>query len=387
MSQSDHPDPFKEARTNTGVQEIDDQNDPVAMVLRLKDVRKCARNWETYSSQARAGRIVVPSEVNIRDIRQVPFELDPPLHGEFRQIMDPWFKRPLEEGYQNALREQIRTLIQAANNSDAVEAVHDFSLPLQSRALTLLLNVPFEEAETYISWGTHVFRSEDNPLDAGKAQVLYDYIDQKMDEAEANPGDDLFSVLLASTVEGRPVTREEVMGAIVLTFAGGRDTVINMVTNTLAYLADHPEALERLRSEPEIHRRAIEELIRYFSPLTHMGRVATEESSVCEHAVKKDSRISLCWASANRDDTVFERPNEVVLDRKVNPHISFGFGHHNCLGATHARTILKILIEELCENVGRIQIKDQEENIEHWGPFDRKVGYNNIQLAFDALTS
>ncbi|WP_049720964.1 cytochrome P450 [Gilvimarinus polysaccharolyticus] len=384
MKPSDHLDPFQQARTEQGVSKIDDQNDPVNMVLRLKDVRKCAHNWKTYSSEATPGRIVVPSEVNIRDTRQIPFEVDPPKHSAFRELLDPWFKRPLQDKYRDKLRKQISTLIDDVNQQDSIEAIYNFSLLLQSRALTVLMNTPESEAETFISWGTHVFRSEDDPLDAAKAQQLYDYIDQKIDEAEANPSDDLFSTLLAAEVDGERLAREQIKGIIILTFAGGRDTVINMVTNTLAYLADHPESLQRLRDEPEIHTRAIEELIRYFSPLTHMGRVATEDAQVCEHAVKADSRISLCWASANRDETVFENPNEVVLDRKLNPHVAFGFGHHNCLGATHARTIMHILIEQLVSKVDHIDFINAEENIEQWGDSKRKVGYHKLHLTFNA---
>ncbi|MDR7089256.1 MULTISPECIES: cytochrome P450 [Cellvibrio] len=374
------PDPFEQARAKQGVGFIDDQNDPVMMVLRHKDLRKCAHDWKTFSSAATPGRIVVPSEVNIRDIRQVPFEVDPPLHGDYRAFLEPWLKRPLEETYRQALRQQISALVQESLQQDSIEAIYDFALPLQSRALTILLNIPYEEADLFISWGTHVFRSEDNPLDGSKAQVLYNYIDKKIAAAEKSTSDDIFSVLLATELQGRKLTHDEIKGIIVLTFAGGRDTVINMVTNTLAYLGENPESLTRLRKEPEIHNRAIEELIRYFSPLTHMGRVATKDSEVCGHAVKNDTRISLCWASANRDATVFENPNEVVLDRKLNPHVGFGFSHHNCLGATHARVIMQILLDELCQQVDKITLGDAQENIENWGEFQRKVGYHKLQL-------
>jgi len=168
---------------------------------------------------------------------------------------------------------------------------------------------------------------------------------------------------------------------MILTFAGGRDTVINAVTNTIAYFADHPESLARLRDEPEIINRSVEELVRYFAPLTHMGRVVQQDTFVCEHALKADTRASLCWASANRDASVFERPNEVVLDRKLNPHVSFGFSHHNCLGATHARQILKILIAVLAENVSSIEVLESEDNIEEWGHFERKVGFHKLVVS------
>ena len=382
MKKSTFQDPFEVIRTEKGHTEVNDQDDPVTMILRHKDVRKTAHNWKTFQSGAEPGRIVVPSEVNIRDIRQIPFEVDPPQHKDYRGIVEPWFKRPREPEYQNKLKSIIDNLIDETISKGEVEVVHDFSLPLQSRALTVLLNTPFEEAETWISWGTHVFRSEDDPLDGSKANILYDYLDKKIAEAKENPGEDLYSVLLNSEFEGRKLTEEEVKGVMVLTFAGGRDTVINMITNTIAYLADYRESIERLRNEPEIIETAIEELIRYFTPLTQMGRVVTHDSRVCGHNAKKDTRVSLCWASANRDATVFENPNEIILDRKINPHVGFGFGVHNCLGATHARTIMKILLEILVNKVKSMEILDCVENIENLDAIKRKVGFQKLKVRF-----
>jgi cytochrome P450 len=356
----------------------------LAILLRHKDVRKTAHNWKTFQSGAAPGRIVVPSEVHIRDTRQIPFEVDPPMHGDYRAIVEPWFKRPLEAEYQEKLTTIISTIVDDVLKKDAVEVVSEFSLILQSRALTLLLNTPFSESETWISWGTHVFRSEGVALDGDKANILYDYIDKELERASKNPSDDLYSMLLASEINGKKLTKEEAKGVMILTFAGGRDTVINAVTNSIAYFAEHPESLKRLGNEPEIIGNAVEELIRYFSPLTHMGRVVTEDTQVCEHAIKADTRVSLCWASANRDANVFENANDIVLDRKLNPHVGFGFSHHNCLGATHARTIMKTLLPILAKKVKSIDIQDYKENIENLDEFKRKVGFDNITVKFNA---
>ncbi len=385
MEKSKLSDPFEKARLEKGFGEMNDQNDPVTMLLRLKDVRKGAHNWKAFQSGAEPGRIVVPSEVNIRDVRQIPFEVDPPEHKSYRDLVEPWFKRPLEDAYKEKLTAQISEIVDEMLSKDTVEVVSGFSLRLQSRALTLLLNTSYEEAETWISWGTHVFRSEGEALDGDKANILYDYIDAQIDKAIDNPGNDLYSKLIASEVNGKKLTKEEIKGVMILTFAGGRDTVINAVTNSIAYFAEHPESLERIKNEPEITGKAVEELIRYFAPLTHMGRVVTKDTQVCEHAVKADARISLCWASANRDASVFENPNEIVLDRKLNPHVSFGFGTHNCLGATHARQIMKILLETLANKVKSIDIIDFKENIEDLDQFERKVGYDSIHVKFNSL--
>lgn len=384
MKFSEMPDPFAKVRANEGTATIDDQNDPVTMVMGLKDVRKCAHNWKTFQSGGEeVGRIVVPSEVAIRDTRQIPFEVDPPEHKGYRDLIEPWFKRPIDDEYQASLRNIIDELVEESCKLDNVEVVEEFALKLQSRALTLLLNIPYKESDIWIGWGTHVFRSEDSELDSDKANILYDYIDEQIDRAAKKPGDDLYSLLLNSEVNGKKLTKEEVKGVMILTFAGGRDTIINAVTNTIAYIAEHPEALVKLANQPEITSKAVEELVRYFSPLTHMGRVATEDTNICEHAAKANSRISLCWASANRDERVFENPNEIVLDRKLNPHVAFGFSTHNCLGATHARQLLAHLLSALAAKVTSIKIKNGQENIEIWQQFQRKVGFNSLNVQFN----
>ncbi|EIJ40740.1 cytochrome P450 [Galbibacter orientalis DSM 19592] len=382
MNQSEFIDPFNKARIEKGFGEMDDQNDPVVMLLRHKDVRKAAHDWKTFSSNAVPGRIVVPSEVNIRDTRQIPFEVDPPMHGDYRKILAPWFKRPLEDNYQKRLEKIIREALKETFIKPSTEVISEFALPIQSRALTLLLNVPYSEAKKWILWGTHVFRSEGEALDKDKASILYDYIDEEIDKAIANPSNDLYSMLLATEINGEKLTKEEIKGIIILTFAGGRDTVINAITNTIAYFAEHPSSLAMLKENPEIINNAVEELVRYFSPLTHMGREVTKNTTACEHAIKADTRVSLCWAAANRDENVFEDANTVKLDRKLNPHVGFGFSHHNCLGATHARQILRTLLKVLIAENVFIKIENSEENIEELGDFKRKVGFNKLHVQF-----
>jgi len=385
MNKSELPDPFEKSRLKTGIAEMNDQDDPVKMVLRYEDLRKIAKNYKLFSSETDPGRIVIPSEVNIRKTRQIPFELDPPAHTAYRAVVESWFRRPMEDEYYEKILIQVNVLLEEMLLKESFEVVEEFALVLQSRALTLLLNVPYEESEIWISWGTHVFRSEDTELDAEKANILYDYIDEKIQAAKKEPKEDLYKLLLEAQVDGKNLTDEEIKGVMVLTFAGGRDTIINAVTNAIAYLAEHPEALELLREKPELGGRAVEEMIRYFSPLTQMGRVVSNDTMICEHAVKANSRVSLCWASANRDESIFENANELVLDRRRNPHVGFGFSHHSCLGAFHTRQLLKSVLLTLAEKVERIKIFDYEDNIEDLGEFKRKVGFRNLKAKFEPL--
>jgi len=113
--------------------------------------------------------------------------------------------------------------------------------------------------------------------------------------------------------------------------------------------------------------------------------VVSKETSICGHAAKADSRVSLCWASANRDETTFTDPNEIDLERRINPHVAFGFGIHKCLGATHARQVLRTLLSVLSKKIKSIDLLDSEDKIEDWDDFQRKVGFESLKAKFNAL--
>ena len=170
------------------------------------------------------------------------------------------------------------------------------------------------------------------------------------------------------------------MGFGNLTFAGGRDTIIHSISSILAYLGSHPEAFEYLRQDPKRIVHASEEFFRAFMPLTHIGRVCPVDTNVHGVPVKAGGRVSLCWASANFDETVFEKPEEVRLDRKPNPHLSFGFGDHLCLGAPHARLILRTLLQKSVERVSSVRVLDAKARVENEECYERAVGYESLTV-------
>jgi cytochrome P450 len=277
----------------------------------------------------------------------------------------------------------IDRMLVAALGRESIEVVREFALPLQSRALTHLLNVPEAEAETWISWGTHVFRDGGDGQKKGAA--LETYLQRQFDQAAANPGEDFFSALTKAAYRGQRLAREEMMGFANLTFAGGRDTIIHSISSVLAYLGKNPKALEFLRQDPQRIVLASEEFFRVFMPLTHIGRVCPVETDVHGVTVKPGGRVSLCWASANQDEAVFNAPDEVRLDRKPNPHLSFGFGAHLCLGAPHARLLLRTLLQKCTERVAGITVLAAKERVENEASYQRTLGYESLTVKLSPL--
>ena len=370
-------DPFREARLKDGVLKCPFQGETLPMILRHADVREAAKDWKTFSSDA-PFRVPIPSEEAVRSMRQLPIETNPPEHTEYRAIVEPFFQRAKQSEVIAKVEALIAELLAKALASESIEVVNDFALPVQSRALTYLLNMPEAEADTWIGWGVHVFKVTGGEFKKGN--VLEDYLHAQLDRAEASPGEDLFSALVKARYRGRPLTREEMMGFGNLTFAGGRDTIIHSISNIMAYLGQNPAAFEYLRADPKRLVHAGEEFVRVFMPLTHIGRVCPVETDVHGVKVPPGGRVSLGWASANFDETVFDSPEEIRLDRKPNPHISFGFGTHLCLGAPHARLIVRSLLEALTERVAKIEVLVAKPHIEHEAEYERANGYDSLTV-------
>ncbi len=347
------------------------------MILRHADVRASAKDWHTFSSDA-PFRVPIPSEEKLRSMRQLPIETDPPEHGDFRKIVDPFFRRPKSPEMVAQVESLVDELLGHALARPSIEVVRELALPLQSRALTYLLDVPEEEADTWITWGIHVFRDGDP-----KTGALETYLCERFDRAEREPGDDFFSALTRASVRGVPLTREQMMGFANLAFAGGRDTVIQSVASAVAYLAENPDALTYLREDPKRIVHASEELFRAFMPLTHIGRVCPTDGDLLGEPVAAGGRVSLCWSSANFDEDVFERPAEIRLDRKPNPHLSFGFGPHLCLGAAHARLIMRTVLAQCARRVGALTVLAAERHVEVEAAYERANGFDSLEVRFD----
>jgi len=374
------PDPFRADRQTSGVRAFVADDETIPMILRHGDVRQAAKDWQTYSSDA-AFRVPIPSEEHLRSVRQLPIETDPPEHTDYRRLVEPFFLRAKQPAFVARVESIAARLLDEAVARDAVDVVSELALPLQSRALTVLLNVPEAEAERFIAWGVHVFHGEHG---VRQARELEAYLGGEFDRAEADPGDDFYGRLTRATYQGRLLSREEKLGFANLMFAGGRDTVIHSVATAIGYLAEHPEAFAFLREDPSRIVHASEEFFRAFMPLTHISRTCPAETEVHGMTVPAGGRVSLCWASANLDETVFEAADEVQLDRRPNPHVSFGFGAHLCLGAAHARTVMKAVLRLLCERVGQLRVVSKRDRVEQTASYERPLGYESLNVAFEA---
>ncbi|WOO40621.1 cytochrome P450 [Rubellicoccus peritrichatus] len=376
----DHSDPFRKARTQEGVLNVDCDGENVPLVLRHEDAKETAKDWETFSSDNPL-MCVLHSEADVRGVRQLPLEIDPPDHADFRALVQPLFNKPRSDAkFIAAIEQMIDKMVRDAVSLGEIEAVRGFVLPMQSKALALLLGMPESEADIWISWGLHVFHDRDD--DAGDGHLLEQYTGSRFKQAEKEPGGDFFSYLNEVEFRGRKLTFDEKQGFANVTFAGGRDTIINTAASIFAHLAEDPDSLSFLREDESRINLAGEEFVRYVSPLTAITRKCPHMAKLAEQEVPEGGRVAICWPSANRDETVFEDPDELKLDRDPNPHIGYGFGRHNCLGAHHARLLFRSLMKSLCKHVERMVLIESEPKMEKESSYERQVGYESVHVRF-----
>jgi len=373
-------DPFGPARAAGGF--VGDFNGEVMPVLtRWRDLRAAARDWQRFSNDG-PGRVPVPDETDIRSLRQLPIEIDPPAHGAYKALVKDWFRRPLED---DALAARIaaiaRDRVTAALAAGPVEVVQAISLPIQSHALAALFGLPAEEAEVWTGWGFHAFKTKGRN-DPSKAAMLMRRIEGYVDAGRDGADETFFDHLASARLDGRPLTRVEKLGFSHVAFAGGRDTLIHTMSGAMWHLSRTPSDLDRLRAEPDLLARATEEFVRFFSPLTHIGRICTREDEVVGHPRQPGERIALCWAAANFDDSTFEDPLTLRIDRAQNPHVGFGAGDHACLGAAHARAVMRALLSALTDQIARIELHDATPGSRDIGGITRSQGFTRLTLTF-----
>jgi cytochrome P450 len=325
-----------------------EDGDEIVYVQSYRALRQTARDWAQFSNDA-LGRIQIPAEDKTRAFRQYPIETDPPAHTAYRALVQPMFNKPFDPAYIAPIEALIDTMVTEALALGEIEVVEGFALPLQSRALTHLLGMPMSEADLWVGWGLHVFRAE-HGYDLERAGRLVDYIADRLDRAHLWP-DSLFGYLRRAEIDGRPLTRDEQMGTAHLVFAGGRDTVIQLISGGIAYLAQNRGAFALLKAEPELAVTATEELVRHLSPLPYLGRICREGAAIEGVIVAPDQRVALCYAKANRDPQVFADPDQIIPDRRPNPHVGFGSGPHSCPGSAHARLLSRTVMQTLARRV------------------------------------
>lgn len=315
---------------------------------KYEDVRRVALDDETFSS---AQSVTVPSKPPEARL-SIPIEVDPPNFLEYRRILNPVFSPAAIAELEPTIRRDVEALIDEFIEDGECDLILDFTNPLPAMTTLRLLGLPPEDWEAYaVPLHDKTFKREHTPEEEAEYEAMHDRVWDAIAARRARPRDDMISYLLQQEVGGEPITDEEVFDMVMLTLHGGFDTTGSAIANAMRFLDEHHEHRDRLVAEPSLIPQAVEEFLRYEAPQQGLARVAARDVEVGGQPVCEGERLFLLWASANRDPEVFPDPDEVVLDRFPNRHMTFGVGAHRCLGSTVARRQIQFALEELLERV------------------------------------
>jgi cytochrome P450 len=310
-----------------------------------KAVREALRDTSTYSSD-------LQGDADVRNYRQLPLEVDPPRHHLFRTALSSYFVRPAIELHVDVFRVNSQRLLKQYFEGDTKEVVSDLALPLVMENLGAIYSRPQDVAE-WISWGPDVWTAESEQRDGA---VLHRYIDKIYAEALTEKHDDIWNAIAHMEIEGKQVSPIEFRGIVGVLLAGGRDTVVKLLTGMLWHFA-HTDDLNRIRSGELEVSPAIQEFLRFLTPLPVMNRTTVPETGAVD--LPADRYVAMSFISGNFDETVFEDPFAVKLDRARNPHLSFGFGPHTCLGNHIAEVEARVFLETLRDSNFNFKVKKE----------------------------
>jgi linalool 8-monooxygenase len=338
-------------------------------LLRHADILEVSRNPHLFSSAFEHGghRIFNENEVGLTGAKEsaigIPFiSRDPPMHTEYRRIVTPALSPARLAGVEARVLARCEDLIAKIPLGETVDLVPLLSAPLPLLTLAELLDIPADLWLKLYEW-TNAFVGEDDPefrqSPQAMAQTLgefFAFAQELFERRRREPGNDLASVLANATIDGVAVPFNEFIANLILTLVGGNETTRNSLSHSVIAFAENPDQWEKVRRDPQVLRTAVREMVRFSSPVMHMRRTATADTSIGGKKIAKGDKVVMWYASGNRDESVFDRANAFDVSRGNIPQIGFGSGQHACVGFRLAEMQLKIAFEQLASRVRNFEV-------------------------------
>jgi cytochrome P450 len=342
-----HPQPVFKAMREVPVMPLDG----MGVLLSGKSViDEALRHPEIFSSNMDA--------VDLKNARpMIPLQIDPPEQKKYRKLLDPIFAPRKMALLEESVAVLVNDLIDRFIDRGEVDFAAEFSVPFPSQVFLTLLGLPLDELDRFLVMKDGIIRPDHvtgkpygsapvHEYQQKTADSVYAYFNEILDERELERRDDILSLFLDAEVEGNKLSREDILDICFLFLIAGLDTVAATLDCMFSFLAQHPDHRQLLVENPSLIPSAIEELLRWETPVMGVARNAVADTELGGCPIKKGDQVMIMLGSANTDETEFEDADEVRFDREVNRHIAFGGGVHRCLGSHLARMELRVALRE-----------------------------------------
>jgi len=331
--------------------------------VRYADLADIAHDVEHFSSHDPI--VVSPFDVPINDLLPVaPISSDPPFHTWARRLLLPAFGPSAIDTMSPITRALANSLIDEHFSDGHGDAAADFAQHIPVRIIAQMLGVPVEDEAMFTGWVVRTLQNGlqniDSAMDALGEMTMY-FMTAVAERRQMEPGtrpDDIITMMIEAETD-EPITDQHLLGTCFLLLIAGIDTTWSNIGSALWHLATHPEDQQRLRDEPELMSSAVEEFLRFYSPVT-MARYVTEDTEIAGCPMQKGDKVLMAFPAGNRDPELFEDGDRFIIDRAKNRHFAFGSGIHRCLGSNLARMEIKIALEVFLERIPTFELADPE---------------------------
>ena len=332
-------------------------------LTRHATVSAASRDVRTFSSEARGAFLVDPaSRADLERTRQLLINMDSPRHQKYRRVLAEWFTPVTVRRLAESIRVHARALVLQCVEREEFDIVHDLAAELPLLVLADLLGMPRQDRGLLLRWSNNLVGFDDPEYGGGDIEVYkktfvesFAYASALAAQKRASPADDLVGRLVTSEVDGRRLTESEIGHLWIMIVVAGNESTRHFLSGSLLALAESPGDRDRLATDPGIISTAVEELLRWVSPIMFFRRTATRDVELDGRVIREGDKVALYYISANHDEQVFASPDRLDLARTPNPHLAFGTGAHSCLGAHLARMEAAALLEALGRDLSRLE--------------------------------
>jgi cholest-4-en-3-one 26-monooxygenase len=339
------------------------------VLSRYKDIWKVSLDQATFSSAKRGTILRDWNEEEFAATQGLLINMDPPRHTKYRRIVNLGFSPKMVNRLVPRVRDIANGIIDNIAARGTADFVRDVAAELPLQVIVEMMGVPIEDRHLIFDWSNTMIGFDDPQYsttpDTGKiaAAQLYMYAHELAEQRRKNPKDDLISVLLEAEVEGDKLDEADFNQFFLLLLVAGNETTRNTISGGMLALIEHPEQRARLLADPSLIGTAVEEMVRWVSPVQVFVRTATHDTEVRGVPIKENQRLTLWYGSANRDEEMFPDGHRFDVGRTPNDHLGFGIGPHFCLGANLAKLEIQIMFEELLRRLPDIELDGSLERL------------------------
>jgi cytochrome P450 len=347
---------YKELRTNAPVC----WNDVTKFwaLLKYEDIRYVSTNPAKFSSTK---GITIPDPVMPNPVQDGNLIFtDPPRHRQLRKLINTGFTRRQVAILEPKVREIVYGVLDNVRSGSTHEFAEELAAPLPTRMIAELLGAPPDDWEKFRRWSDACTGNADPEIELDSLTAvgeLFEYFQRLIAARRAEPRNDMLSVLSTAEVDGAKLTDEDLLNFAFLLLVAGNETTRNLIALGTLALIEHPSECDKLVEDPSLIPAAVEEMLRWCSPVTHMARAATDDIEVRGQLIRAGDMVVMLYGSANRDEDIFgSDAEEFKIDRHPNPHIAFGCGEHSCVGAQLARLEACVFFEVLLGRYPKLEL-------------------------------